>query len=272
MSIGIGEVCGGRYIGPRDRRQPLDQLFPFAAFRQVAAVEQQIAAWTDGIANCFEGTAISPKGARGHSISTNPEAVVGTMAKDLDLVVLAPLLLQGARQIVQALATGIQHQHGFALPLQLCGQGPQLVILQAHHAQPQRAGLVEVGADQIEGIPQRPQHRRGILEPIPAPTVLLARQAQWVEALVVLVEVREAAERAFQDSNHNGLTCIIQTANTPLRAFQPNTPLKGGVTFPGSGGQGSKAPPSSLETPMVAEASSGSRASNPQQHRSRVTT
>ena len=46
------------------------------------------------------------------------------MAKDLDLVVIAPLVLEGARQIVQALAAGVECQHGFALALELVGQGP----------------------------------------------------------------------------------------------------------------------------------------------------
>ena len=97
LPMGVGEVCGGRHIGACDRCQPLDQLFPFRACGQVAAVKQQIAARANGTTNRFQGTAITPKGAIGYQIATNPEVVVGTMAKDLNLLVLAPLLLQGAR-------------------------------------------------------------------------------------------------------------------------------------------------------------------------------
>ena len=46
------------------------------------------------------------------------------MAKDLNLVVMAPLLLERAGQVVQSLAVGVEYEHGFALAPELLGQGP----------------------------------------------------------------------------------------------------------------------------------------------------
>ena len=124
MVIGIGEVCGGGHIGAGDRCQPLDELFAFNPFCQVAAIEKEIPAWAQGLADRLKGAAVPPKGAIGYIIATYTEAVVGAVAKDLDFVVMAPLVLEGARQIAQALASGIENQHGFALAPELVGQGP----------------------------------------------------------------------------------------------------------------------------------------------------
>ena len=96
-------------------------MFAFNPFRQVAAIEQEIAAWAEGIADRLKGAAVAPKGSCGYIIFADTEAVVGAMAKDLNLVVMAPLLLEGARQVVQSLAVGVEHEHGFALAAQLVG-------------------------------------------------------------------------------------------------------------------------------------------------------